>query len=392
MALNFKKWLVEKMGGGSARTAVEDIAGEDFFNLTTGIYVRELAFWSCVSLMGKAVSKCKFKTFSADREIKGAEFYRWNFEPNKNQNSNAFLHKLISKLFSENEALVVEAADAQMLVADSYNHRQYALVDDIFSQVTVGDFQFRRDFYQSEVFYFRLEEKNMRQIINGLYSDYQKLLDYGMKSYQKSRGTKGIIEMDTAARGNEAYNEAIENLQNKGFSNFAKAEDAVLSLYKGMKYTDLGSKTYSNEGTRDIRAMIDDVSDFTARAFGIPPVLLSGQIAGTSDAEDFFLTFAIDPLVDLLQTEINRKLYGSAEIQKGNYLKIDTKAIRHIDIMSAPANIEKWISSGVYSVNDILMMMGEPTINEPWARKHFITKNFSEVEEALNGLKGGEEK
>lgn len=392
MALNFKKWLIEKMGGESARTTVEDITGEEFFDLSAGIYVRELAFWSCVSLMGKAVSKCKFKTFSAGREIKGEEFYRWNFEPNKNQNSSAFLHKLISKLYSENEALVVETADAQMLVADRYNHRQYALVDDIFSQVTVGDFQFRRDFYQSEVLYFQLEEKNMRQIVNGLYGDYQKLLDYGMKSYQKSRGTKGIIELDTAARGNEAYNEAIENLQNKGFSNFAKAEDAVLSLYKGMRYTDLGSKTYSNEGTRDIRAMIDDVLDFTARAFGIPPVLLSGQIAGIPDVEDFLLTFAVDGLVNILQPEINRKQYGKSEIQKGNYLQIDTKAIRHIDIMNAPANIEKWISSGVYSVNDVLMMMDEPTINEPWAWKHFITKNFSEVEKALNGLKGGEEK
>lgn len=392
MALNFKRWLVEKMGGNIERTTVENITGEEFFDLSAGIYVRELAFWACVSLMGKAVSKCKFKTYSADREIKGAEFYRWNFEPNKNQNSSAFLHKLIAKLYSENEALVVESADGQMLVADSYNHQQYALVDDIFSQVTVGDFQFRRPFYQSEVLFFRLEEKNMRQIVNGIYADYQKLLDYGMTSYQKSRGAKGVIEMDMAMRGNEAYKEVVDDLKNKDFSKFAKAENAVLPLYKGMKYTDLRRKTYSNEGTRDIRAMIDDVSDFTAKAFGIPPVLLSGQVAGTEDAEDFFLTFAIDPLVDLLQTEINRKIYGSAGIQRGDYLKIDTKAIRHIDIMTAPANIEKWISSGVYSVNDILMMMDEPTINEPWAWKHFITKNFSEVEEVLNSLKGGEGK
>lgn len=392
MALNFKKWLVEKMGGDSDRTTVEDITGAEFFDLSAGIYVRELAFWACVSLMGKAISKCKFKTYSADWEIKGAEFYRWNFEPNKNQNSSAFLHKLISKLYSENEVLVVEAADGQMLVADSYNHQQYALVDDIFSQVTVGNFKFQRVFYQSDVLFFQLEEKAMRPIVNGLYGEYQKLLDYGMKSYQKSRGAKGIVEMDAAARGNEAYKEVVDKLNNGDFSTFARAENAVLTLYKGMKYTDLGSKTYSNEGTRDIRAMIDDVADFTARAFGIPPVLLSGQVAGTSDAEDFFLTFAVDPLVDLLQTEINRKLYGSAEIQKGNYLKIDTKAIRHIDIMNAPANIEKWISSGVYSVNDILMMMDEPTINEQWAWKHFITKNFSEVEEVLKGLKGGEEK
>ena len=50
-----------------------------------------------------------------------------------------------------------------------------------------------------------------------------------------------------------------------------EADNAVLPLFEGYKFTDTGSKTYSNEGTRDIKAMIDDVYDFTARAFQIPP-------------------------------------------------------------------------------------------------------------------------
>jgi len=47
------------------------------------------------------------------------------------------------------------------------------------------------------------------------------------------------------------------------------------------------------------------------------------------------------------------------------------------------ANIEKLISSGVYSVNDVLRRLGEPTINESWADEHFITNNFSRMRDAL---------
>lgn len=389
MGLNFKEWVRQKIGGEGRQISSREVSGEEFFHLSAEIHIRELAFWACVNLMGNAVSKCEFKTFIGGKETKGAEYYLWNYSPNKNQNSSAFLHKWIAKMYQENEALVVEH-DGQLLVADSFCHTEYALLDDVFTQVTIGDFQFRRSFTQSEVLYIKLSEKNMRDVINGLYRSYQVLIEYGMKSYRKSRGSKGTLELDTAVAGNSRYNEALENLQNKGFKSFAEAENALLTLYKGMNYKELGNKTYSNESTRDIRAMIDDVSDFTAKGFGIPPALLSGEVAGTADCLDQLLTFGVDPLVDMLQEEINRKRNGFDGISRGTYLQIDTRNIRHMDIMKAPAEIEKLISSGVYCVNDIRLIMGDSIINEDWAWQHFISKNFGEIKETLDSAKGGE--
>lgn len=391
MAINFFKWVREKLGMGSERVSLQEDTDGELWSLSSELYVRELAFWACVNLMGNAVSKCEFKTFTGGKETKGPEYYLWNYSPNKNQSSSVFLHKWIAQLYRNNEALVVDF-DGQLLVADSYTHREYALLDDIFTDVTVGDFQFRRSFAQSEVLYVKLNEHNMRSVVNGLYATYQKLIDYGMRSYQKSRGTKGVLSIEAVTGGDNSFQETLTDLQNRKFKNFAEAENAILPLGRGLKYTDLGSKTYSNEGTRDIRAMIDDVSDFTAKALGIPPALLSGEVAGTSDSLEQLLTFGVDPLADLLQEEINRKRNGYDGIRKGNYLQIDTRTIRHIDVMNAPAGIEKLISSGVYCVNDIRMMMGDPIIDEPWAWQHFITKNYSDIETILQALKGGENK
>ena len=52
-------------------------------------------------------------------------------------------------------------------------------------------------------------------------------------------------------------------------------------------------------------------------------------------------------------------------------------------------NIDKLISSSVFCVNDIKKLTGDEIIDEPWAWKHYITKNYTDVEK-LEALEGGE--
>lgn len=388
MALNFKRWLLEKLGGATERAPADEILEDNIYELMGEIYVRELSFWACVNLIGNAVSKCEFKTFFKNEEIKKEEYYIWNVEPNKNQNSSEFIHKLIAQLYKNNEVLVIEQ-NGQLLVADSYNRTPYALYDDVFAQVQVGDFTFNRSFVQSEVLYFKLSEKRIRPIINGIYAAYQKMIAYGMKSYQKSRGQRGILDISASATGDKDFQRKFDELMNERFKTFFNSENAVLPLFNGYSYNDLGSKTYSNEGTRDIRAMIDDVSDFTAKGFLIHPALLNGKIEGTKDALNQTLTFCIDPLVKMLAEEINRKRNGYKGFSEGTYVQIDTRTIKHIDVVDAAPSLDKLICSGAKSVNEVRVILGDPPINEDWANAHFITKNYTDITEFIKNL-GGE--
>ena len=54
---------------------------------------------------------------------------------------------------------------------------------------------------------------------------------------------------------------------------------------------------------------------------------------------------------------------------------------------------DKLISSGIYTVNMILRALEEPQIAEEWADQHFITKNYSTIQEILEeqNKKGGGE-
>ena len=372
-------------GGILTATPVSD---EEMYAIVTEIHIRELAFYSCVNMIANSISKCELKTFKNNKEIKGQEYYLWNISPNKNQNSSAFMHKLISQLYRFNECLVIEE-NSQLLIADSFQQTEYALVDNTFEGVTVGNYTFAKKYNMSDVMYFKLSEKDMRQVTNSIYESYGKLISYGMKAYQKSRGNRGVLNYETIAPGNEAAKTAFDDLMNNRFKKFFTSDNAVLPLPKGYDYTDIGSKTYSDSSTRDIRAMFDDISDFTAKGFGIPPALAKGDIAGIKDAMVTYLTFCVDPLTDMLAEEINRKRYGFSEFSKGNYLKIDTKSILHVDLLSVSTAIDKLIASGAFTINDIRRLVGENEVDEPYGDTHFITKNYSTVEDVLNALNSG---
>lgn len=382
-------WLIDKLGGKPVPVNYSgDLLGEHEA-LVCDIYIREMAFWSAVNLVANAVSKCEFKTYLKGEEIKGKEYYLWNFEPNRNQNSSVFLHKLIAKLYRNNECLVIEQ-NGQLLVADDFIRTPYALYDDVFKQVQVEDFTFNRSFAQSEVLYFKLNEENIRKIVNGLYDSYSKLIIYSMKAFQRSRGTKGIFKYNTMPVAGTPQREAFDALINEKIGKWLTGDNAALPLGDGQEWKELEKKTYSSESTRDIRAQIDDISDFTAKAFGIPPALLRGDVQDTSKAVDQLLTFCVDPLTDMIQEEINRKRNGYAGFITGTKLKIDTKTIKHIDLLGVAEKIDKLISSGCFCVNDIRIAVGDEIIDEPWAWQHFITKNYDTIEQALRALEGGE--
>lgn len=373
-------WIADRIAG----TGTEEIDISSFFELTSELYARKLAFETAINIVANSLSKCEFKTYLSRKETKGKEYYLFNIEPNRNQNSSQFIHKLINKLYKNNECLVIDQ-NGQLLVADSFQKDEYALKENIFRQVAVGDFTFDKSFYMSDVMYFRLNAEDITPLINGMYEVYGKLIAYKENSYKKSRGNKGILNISAIAKGKKDFQKTMETLMNERFKDFFEADSAVLPLFDGYSFTDT-TKEKSKEDTRDLKAMIDDVYDFTARAFRIPPVLLKGDVASIKDATDNYLTFCVDPLADMLQEEINRKRNGYKGFTNGNYLKIDTKTIKHIDLLSVATAIDKLIGSGVFNINDIRVAVGDEPIDEEWAKKHFITKNYATVEEFLKEL------
>lgn len=385
--MKFWDWVSSKFSGRDWMdvdvSELRDIMGET--------HVRELAYWSCVGLIARMVSKCEFQTLTNGRPVKGAEWYRWNISPNLNQSSTQFLSKLVHSLYGDQHAALVVEVNGQLLVADSWVQDDKALVDSVFSGVTINGYTLNNVYRASDVLYFQQSPYNMRVLTNLLYDTYSKLIAYSARTYQASRGRKGILKLDTHESDKLTQDEKAKRaaIMKSKFDKFFSQENAVLTLYNGQDYTDLsGNKTYTQETTRDLRAMIDDVVTYDARALGVAPALLLGDVSGIDAAVQWTLTSCIDPLTDMIAEEINRKRYGMSAVLSGTYLRVDTTTIQHTDLLAQSASVEKLVSSGVFSINDILRKLGEPTIPEPWADEHFITKNFSTIQDYLKGVDG----
>lgn len=393
MGFSIKRLFKSRETPETEKVTSIEITDQQVRDAATEICLRELAFWTCVGKIANALTKCEFRTFCEGKEVFGDEYYAWNYEPNHNQNKAEFLSKAMEKLYRENELLIVESNDGQLLVADSFDVTRNTLYGDTYSNVMVDDYQFSRSFRSKDVLHWKLNNRNVNKIIHGLYSSYSKLIDYSAQSYLKSRGSRGILNISAMAQSDKLFEEKLQKLMNEYFKSFFSSSNAVLPLFEGYKYEDLGSKTYSEGTSRDIKNQYDDIFDFTARGFSMPPSLVKGDVQDTSKAVEEMLTFCLDPLAEMLQQEINRKRMGKSEVQKGTRLQINTMRVKHIDMFDIATPADKLISSGIYTVNMLLRAMGEPQLSEEWADQHFITKNYSTIQEFLEeqSKKGGSE-
>lgn len=394
MALNFWKWLA----GGKARspTTVE-ITCRELMAAAQEFQLRDLAFWTCANMIANAVARCEFRTFRGGKEIQEREHYLWNVEPNVNQNSTAFLHKLVAKLLTDDECLIIstrqrEGYDA-LVVADSYMlNGCYPSKQNEYTDVQVGDVSYEKTFREREVLHLRLNHVNIKPVLDGLYTSYCRLITAAMKRYEWDKGQHWKVHVNQLAQGQDDFTTKFTSMIEEQAKVFLDSNGAILPEFDGYAYTNEGGK--STVDLADIQAQAKDIFAFTAKALQIPAVLIDGTVQGTEDAQARFLTGCIDPICDQLQEEINRKRYGYEAMRRGDYLRVDTSGILHFDMFANAGNLEKVVGSAVFTVNDILRAAGLPTIPEPWADEHYLTKNIAALSESVtsvSGAKGGNE-
>lgn len=382
-----KGWFTQKQ----ARTI--SLTDGESCELVKEIYIRELAFWACVNLVANAVSKCEFKTHAQGKEIHEDVYYRLNTEPNKNQNASEFWKEIVARLYRSNECLVIQhPVYDYFLIADSYTVVPNTLFGDSYQNVQAGEISFQRTFLQKDVFFFALSHQNMDVIISGLYQSYQKLISSSMGDFQAERIKRAVYDMGTTTVPMETE-EDVEKFRKtnmarfKDFFNPSNGTHSVFPARNGEDIREYSAKgQYAKGNSRDIRAMIDDVTDFTARAFGIPTALVSGDVQDTSKATEQLLTFCVGPLVSMIEQEINRKLYGRQGLSGGHYIKVYMGGIQYVDVLSVATSIDKLIASGAFCINDIRKLCGQPIIDEPWAWVHMITKNYTTLNTTLKGI------
>lgn len=388
--MKFVQFLRDFFGGKETVYVKQKLESEKY-----KLEIEHFSIQMAINIIAGLIAKCEFKTYLKNAEVKSDEYYLWNVEPNVNQNSSQFVQELVSKLLYNNEALVIDVNN-QLVIADSFLQNEYALYPNTFTGVTCGDFTFDKTFNMADVLYFKLNNQDIRALLSTLMSGYSDLLDMAIGKYKRAGGRKGIAHINKTPSGDKNFKNDVDDLFNRQFKNYFNSENAVIHLPNGITYEEI-----TGEGSKKSISEVNDIANITkeamsrvAQAFRIPPALLQGDISDVSKLIDEMLTICIEPLVDLIETEINRKRYGKAAYLAGSYLRIDTTCIKHIDIFEVAEQADKLISDGLYSVDELRVKLRDMPLNTWWSKKHWMTKNYSDISAAnstsTNSNGGGE--
>lgn len=390
------------------------ISSDDFRDFVNKDKANELALYdlalqTAVTIIANALSKCEFRTFLwKEKEQKivetfGDEYYLWNFQPNQNQNASQFMFELIWTLIYRGECLVVVSPTGGLLIADKYTHIKNALISDTFQNVEVSrphepgqgsGYTFRETFRSEDVLFYRLNNQNVKALLDHLTNDYHEMLKTALENFQKQGGERGTLNISSAAPNTKygtkadgtprTFTDVYNDMMTKQFADYFKSSNAVMTLWDGFKYEPKQpSRIPSASNLSDVTGITGEIYDRVATALQIPPALLKGNVADVEAMTENFITFSIDPIAKMIERENNRKRYGK-RVLNGSKMIIDTSTIKHMDAFSIASSADKMIASGAWSIDDVRRKANDVPLGEDWSQRHYLTKNYGSIDESSN--------
>ena len=349
---------------------------------------KDLALQIGISYIANTISKCEFRTYENDEEVKNELYYKLNVSPNPNQNSSQFINQFIENYYYQGHALLVKHNNF-LYCADSFDiEDDNPLKEHNFINVTFNCHQLKDKHKASEVFYMKLDNKNVKNLVDSLYMQYGEVISMALASFKRTNGTKYKLILENYQAGDPKFKKIYDEVIKEQLKSFFANDNAVYPQYKGQELQEFSSKTPSN--TSDIIAMRKEIFEVVAQALKIPLSMMYGNITNMNEIVKVYLSICIDPLADMISEELTRKYYSFEEWKNGCRIVVDTSCINHVDILEVSDKLGYAISSGVPDIDELRRRLNMPELNTDFSKSHFITKNYALVEDMLKTLERGE--
>ena len=360
------------------------------------------ALQTAINKIANALSMCEFQTIERGKEINRDLWYKLNIEPNVNQNAADFWQKVVLEMVVNPHGALILQVNGQFIVADSYDVTEYAIRPNYYKNVKAGTLEFTQTgFEEKDVLRLRLNNAKVKEIIDGVYSEYGKLISSSIRNYNRSNSKKIWVKIGTTFQQFETqevlnedgstttkFDTIMDDLFKNRLKSYFDEGDSATPIEEGLEIvesqSDGGVPSSQKKDTRDIANLFDDTMNMVADAFGIPRGLLKGDVADIEAQTDNFITFCINPLANLLQDEANRKLYGQTRMAQGSKLKVMTDLIKTYDATKLAASSEALFRIRAINANDVRRWLRKEQINEPWANEYAMTKNYTDVGKEVN--------
>lgn len=359
---------------------------------STKLAFKMLAIQIAVSYIANAVSKCEINFYkNGKKDTKSYQYYLWNVKPNPNQSGSEFVNKLVTKMLTSPDGALVIQNKGYIYVADSFQRDPHPFREDVYSSIQIENLALMKTFNASEVLHFKLEDKNISELIDSVYVDYGKAISYALDSFLRVNSSKFKMKIKQDKIGDLTFNEYYNQYLKAQLKDFLESNNGVYPENEGFELLEFktGNQTKNCD---DLVKLRKDMFQMAGEAYKIPASMMEGNINNTTEIVKQFITFGVEPWTKLIEDVINAGCWSFEDWKNGCKAKVDTSKIAYTTLLDGADNASKLIANTICCPDEVRELFGLDSIDEEFGKQFFITKNNSKAEDVMNGTaEGGKE-
>lgn len=387
--------ILDRWFAKSDKSQLENYIETLFMAKQKQLQIKRHAIEHAIDLIAKTISKSEIQIYrkkngKISRDDNSKEYYTLNVQPNPNKEATSFFYEVIKKYLDDGEALIVEL-DGSLYLADTFQVSTSVLLPKVYYNVQVSDDHgnsiFLSKIFTSEnVIYLNLKSSKIKETLDSYYEELGNLIGIASSHYKLNNLYKFRLKVpggqpklkDPITEKELTY----EDYKQKITRGLFDEQDAIILLSDsfGLEKIDFGTGATSDEWSK----LEKKWSDKVAMTFNIPLDIFYGNKTDKSTSTNDFITFGILPHLQIIEDGLNAKIIGESNYLRGERIRINRLNMKHFDILESAVNMDKLFSNG-YSHNEINEFIGIPKVDAAWADKHYITKNYENVDLALEG-------
>lgn len=348
------------------------------------IQLSNLAQEKAMSMIAKAIAKSEIVLLDAEHNIRQDEaYYRLNVQPNDNQTGTDFWYQAAMQMLHDGDVLIVRVAD-KYYIAKSFTADNTVLYGKSYSNVTVWDgidtYSIDKTFREADVIRLRYGTDALRrwtQNVLKLYNDTLSAMQSAV-TISSSPLFKYKVDANLQFRTKDEDGNEIRLTVDEVMDKIKKQiSDGGLSIIRETQGTSLEyMKIDSRANVSDTKAMAAEINEECAKAFDIPIGVFNGQITEASDATNEFITYAVQPVAEVITDSLNAKIVGKDDYVKGERALVWLAKFKHRDVLDNADKIDKLRADG-FSLDECRDLAGMWTLDTDFSQGRVITKNYA---------------
>lgn len=341
----------------------------------------KLATEKAVRMIGKAIAKSEIIIQDEHGNMRHDEiYYRLNIQPNDNETGTDFWFHVVCKLLMSGECVICRIED-KYYIADSFTVSESVLRPKRYSNIVLNSagvqYPIKKTFLADDVIHLRYYNAKLKAFLESLMKEYDDIIDsihsemgianapkftlkFGTQITLRSRSTNKVMTQDEYA--------------DKVLSGLSSNEPAIIPIGNGIDLDQI--QIQSNVNPDELEKMTAMVNKNVAMAFDIPLSVFNGEITEKSDATNEFITYAVSPVVEVINDSLNAKYVGMEDYIKGQRITVWIGNFKHCDLLDSATQMEKLRGIG-FSFDEIRNAVGYVALNTDFSTERALTKNFS---------------